>query len=90
MSQAATVSGVLPRPNAYIGLEHVTFPSGTTVPPIFNRPLSAFKIDTTDASRAMSEDDRQYATEEGAVVPEDLHVVISAQVSPRTDAEIRV
>ncbi|KZV85751.1 hypothetical protein EXIGLDRAFT_775289 [Exidia glandulosa HHB12029] len=71
-------TGVLRRPNAYIGLERITFPPNTTFPPILNLPLATYNFSPDDPSRRLTEDDRHHMTEEGMVVPEDYHVTVSA------------
>ncbi|KZV85741.1 hypothetical protein EXIGLDRAFT_584994, partial [Exidia glandulosa HHB12029] len=69
------------RPNAYIGLERITFPPNTTFPPIFNLPLATYYFGPDDTSRTLTEDDRHYMTEGGMVFPEDYHVTVSAKRS---------
>ncbi|EJD46608.1 hypothetical protein AURDEDRAFT_113660 [Auricularia subglabra TFB-10046 SS5] len=70
-------TGVLRRPNAYIGLEKVTFPANATFDPIVNYPLATFQIETRDKRRKLKEADRQFLTVEGVVNPEDHRVLIS-------------
>ncbi|KZV95268.1 hypothetical protein EXIGLDRAFT_834421 [Exidia glandulosa HHB12029] len=75
-SQAA----VLRRPNAYIGLERVHFPSNASFPPILNYPLTTFQLRVGDKARKLMEDTKSERTVEGTVFPEERHTVLSTTV----------
>lgn len=73
--------GVLRRPNPYMGLDRVVFAENVTFPPISTYPRSIFQITNTDPSRALREDDRQWMSKFGTVVPEDYHFVATVAES---------
>ncbi|EJD46583.1 hypothetical protein AURDEDRAFT_164408 [Auricularia subglabra TFB-10046 SS5] len=70
-------SGVLRRPNAYVGLDKVAFPANDAFKPFHNYPRAIYQVTVGDASHRLTEEDRQWMSEAGTVVPEDHHFLVT-------------